>query len=248
MAEALIEADVRSLVDLLAEGAHDDTGQGLPTGVLAAAHRLVPADNVSFVEFDDRKRVTYVDQEYGRLTEDSDPGEEPFWLNYWDCMACSYPSHEGDERSVTMMSDFYTDRQFHSSGMYADYLGPLHFEREIMLCIRAPVGRTRRLLFFRGPGSDFNERDRLLLTLLRPHLDELYQRLEFRRRGAQNLTRRQRQLLELVAAGHTNAEIAKRLYISPPTVRKHLENIFERLGVGSRTAAAARAFPSGFVL
>jgi DNA-binding CsgD family transcriptional regulator len=248
MGEALLGADLRSLVDLLAEGAHDDTGQGLPTGVVTAAHRLVPADNVSFVEFDDRKRATYFDQEYGRLTEDSDPGEELFWLHYWDCMACSYPSHAGDERSVTMISDFYTDRQFHSSGMYADYFSPLRFEREIMLCIRAPAGRTRRLLFFRGPGSDFNERDRLLLTLLRPHLDELYQRLEFRRRGVQNLTRRQRQLLQLVAAGHTNAEIAKRLYISPPTVRKHLENIFERLGVGSRTAAAALAFPNGFVL
>jgi DNA-binding CsgD family transcriptional regulator len=248
MAEALHEADLRSLVDLLAEGAHDDTGQGLPTGVLAAAHRLVPADNVSFVEFDDRKRVTYLGQEYGRLTEDSDPGDEPFWLHYWDCMACSYPSRAGDERSITMISDFYTDRQFHSSGMYADFFAPLCFEREIMLCIRAPAGRTRRLLFFRGPGSNFNERDRLLLTLLRPHLDELYQRLEFRRRGIQDLTRRQRQLLQLVAEGHTNAEIAKCLYISTPTVRKHLENIFDRLGVGSRTAAAALAFPNGFVL
>jgi DNA-binding CsgD family transcriptional regulator len=246
--EALLEVDLRSLVALLAEGADDDTGQGLPTGVLAAAHRLVPSDNVSFVEFDDRKQVSYFGQAYGRMTEDSDPGEEPFWLHYWDCMACSYPSRSGDERSVTMISDFYTDRQFHSSGMYADYFSPLRFEHEIMLCIRAPAGRTRRLLFFRGPGSDFNERDRLLLTLLRPHLDELYRRLEFRRRGVKNLTRRQWQLLELVAAGHTNAEIAKRLYISPPTVRKHLENIFERLGVGTRTAAAALASPNGFVL
>jgi hypothetical protein len=33
-------------------------------------------------------------------------------------------------------------------------------------------GRTMRLFFFRGPGPDFSERDRALLTLLRPHLHQ----------------------------------------------------------------------------
>jgi DNA-binding NarL/FixJ family response regulator len=50
--------------------------------------------------------------------------------------------------------------------------------------------------------------------------------------------------MRLVAAGHTNAEIARRLYVTSNTVRKHLENIFERLHVGTRTAAVARAFPN----
>jgi DNA-binding CsgD family transcriptional regulator len=55
------------------------------------------------------------------------------------------------------------------------------------------------------------------------------------------VTERERQILALVAAGKTNAEIASVLSISPRTVQKHLEHIFQKLGVETRTAAAIRA-------
>ena len=58
------------------------------------------------------------------------------------------------------------------------------------------------------------------------------------------LTPRQKDLLRLVAAGHTNSQIARRLGISEGTVRTHLENIYENLNVSSRTAAVTRAFSS----
>jgi len=53
------------------------------------------------------------------------------------------------------------------------------------------------------------------------------------------LTARERQILELVSKGKTNAEIAETLWLSPGTVRRHLENVFAKLGVHTRTAAAA---------
>jgi DNA-binding CsgD family transcriptional regulator len=52
------------------------------------------------------------------------------------------------------------------------------------------------------------------------------------------LTDRQRELLALVAAGHSNARAALMLGLSVGTVKKHLEHIFDRLGVDSRLAAA----------
>ncbi len=53
------------------------------------------------------------------------------------------------------------------------------------------------------------------------------------------LTAREREVLELVAEGSSNAEIAERLCLSVGTVRKHLDNVYAKLGVHTRTAAAA---------
>lgn len=54
------------------------------------------------------------------------------------------------------------------------------------------------------------------------------------------LTRREAEVLSWVAHGRTNLEIAALLTMSPRTVQKHLERVFQKLGVESRTAAAAR--------
>ena len=94
------------------------------------------------------------------------------------------------------------------------------------------------------PRLDFSERDRAVLTLLRPHLHQAFVAAEQRRNPVPRLTPRQWELLRLLAAGHTNTQIARRLGISEGTVRTHLENIYERLQVSSRTAAVARAFPN----
>jgi DNA-binding NarL/FixJ family response regulator len=49
-------------------------------------------------------------------------------------------------------------------------------------------------------------------------------------------------VLRLVAEGRTNREIASALVISDHTVRRHLQNIFNKIGVSSRAAATAFAF------
>lgn len=56
---------------------------------------------------------------------------------------------------------------------------------------------------------------------------------------AEPLTRREHEIVMLVAEGLTNAQVAERLSISPGTVRRHLENVFTKLDVHTRTAAVA---------
>jgi DNA-binding NarL/FixJ family response regulator len=61
------------------------------------------------------------------------------------------------------------------------------------------------------------------------------------------LTAREVEVLRLVAAGRSNPQIAAELVLSEKTVARHLSNIFTKLGVGSRTAAAAFAFEQHLV-
>jgi DNA-binding NarL/FixJ family response regulator len=59
------------------------------------------------------------------------------------------------------------------------------------------------------------------------------------------LTDREREILELIAQHETNPEIAKRLYLSPKTVRNHVSNIFTKLQVADRAQAIIRAREAG---
>jgi DNA-binding NarL/FixJ family response regulator len=59
------------------------------------------------------------------------------------------------------------------------------------------------------------------------------------------LTEREREILDLVARGHSNAEITARLVLSPKTVRNHVSNIFGKLAVRDRAEAIVRAREAG---
>jgi len=65
--------------------------------------------------------------------------------------------------------------------------------------------------------------------------------------GAVGLTRREEEILRLVADGHTDREIAAALFISPATVRTHLANVYAKLDVRSRTSAIAAARRAGIL-
>jgi len=150
----------------------------------------------------------------------------------------SYPQRTGDYATVTRLSDFYTPRELAKTdiGAFLATAGTLH---EILLPLPPDGEQDRRVLLFRRPGADFTDRDVLLLTLLRPHIYALFQRQQRRGRGEPELTPRQLEILKLVAVGRTNAQIARALCVSEATVGKHLENIYTRLGVTNRMAAAS---------
>lgn len=107
-------------------------------------------------------------------------------------------------------------------------------------------------LEFARTGRNFTERDVLFVDAVRPaliayealrDLAETVRRVETVTDGggtADLLSAREHEVLDLVAGGASNAEIAQALWISPATVRKHLEHIYDKLGVGNRTAALAR--------
>ena len=54
-------------------------------------------------------------------------------------------------------------------------------------------------------------------------------------------------MLRLIAAGRSNVEIAQRLYITPATVKTHINNLFAKTGVRDRAQAVTYAFRHGIV-
>jgi DNA-binding CsgD family transcriptional regulator len=89
--------------------------------------------------------------------------------------------------------------------------------------------------------SAFSDRD--LAETLRPPLADLYRLsgMPAAPAGLARLTPREREVLEWVAAAKTNRDIAAIVGARPRTIEKHLERIYEKLGVENRTAAAMRA-------
>jgi DNA-binding CsgD family transcriptional regulator len=145
-------------------------------------------------------------------------------------------------------SDFLSSREFHRLELYQEVCRPLGIE-DMMRVWLSPSGEGRARLEFDRASRDFGERDRTVLELLVPHLRQFsrnamrLRRLRRQAGGASvRLTPRERQILGRVAEGRTNAEIAWHLGISAETVRKHLENAYDKLGVHTRTGAVAALF------
>ena len=90
----------------------------------------------------------------------------------------------------------------------------------------------------RGESLLFPDAVRRLATARPPSGDEL---------RASRLTEREGDVLRLMAAGMSNAEIASDLYLGIETVRTHVGNVLAKLGVRDRTQAVVRAYESGFV-
>ena len=133
------------------------------------------------------------------------------------------------------ISDSVPIERFRRSALYNDYYRRIRIDHAMALPVYVRDGllvsfvlnRTRR---------DFSDRERTLLDLLRPHIARVYQRIGFSKR----LTAREAEVLRWVAAGKSDAQIGAILGASPRTVQKHLQRVYEKLGVEGRTAAAMR--------
>jgi DNA-binding CsgD family transcriptional regulator len=298
---------------------------------------VIPADIVAYNELDLGRARTFVlvDPPDARF----DNVEEVLAQHMRDNpLVVHYERERGG--SPRTISDFITRRELHRRPLYAELFKGLEIEYQMVANL--PTSSLLIGIVFNRSHRDFNERERELLDLVRPHLARAYEhararallasleaaadedgrgllvlgrngRVEHATPGARavlealgaprggddglpppldawgdaepvasplvvalddrqirvrvlpgnrrtvlleeerpvsaeslssllGLSAREGEVLALVTAGRTNAEIGLRLGISQRTVVKHLEHVFAKLGVGTRTAAAAKAF------
>ena len=145
-----------------------------------------------------------------------------------------YHGYQGG-RTTQRISDSLPLERFRRSALYNDYYRRVRIDHAMALPVYVRDGLLVSFVLNRTR-SDFTDRERALFDLLRPHLARAFSRIQ----AGMGLTAREGEVLRWVAAGKSDAQIAAILRISARTVQKHLQNVYDKLGVESRTAAAMR--------
>ena len=137
--------------------------------------------------------------------------------------------HAAGDLTAYRLSDTTSMRRFRRAPLYGEFFGPAAIGHQLTLSVEATPRRLAGMWFNRAR-RDFSDDDLLVAELLRPRLQA--SEVAVRRAEARAaLTAREREVLDIVATGATNAAVADALVLSPATVKKHLENIYAKLGV-----------------
>jgi DNA-binding CsgD family transcriptional regulator len=244
-----------ALVDFLLEAVADESTAPFPADVLAGLRTVVRCEAVGYWEWSAQALLAF------SLAADEPELILPVWDVYpqvrrddplpgWAPRGSPLPHTEWFGRTLAI-SDFVSDREFRRRGLYAEVCKPLGV-RAVMKVYLPTGAATGASLVFDTTRARFAEADRLTLERLVPHLAQLRRNALARRTYPAliestaaarlrllRLTPRERVVLARAAAGETNAAIAAALFVSPGTVRKHLEHIYDKLEVRTRTLAAA---------
>lgn len=180
-----------------------------------------------------------------------------FDRHFHDHPLVRYHGHERGQQ-VRRISDSLAVPAFRKTALYADYYRRIGIDHALALPLHSGDGWLVSVVLNRQR-RDFSDREVALLDQVRRVLARLFRRarlLEQTRErwngqgsaaeppalaAALPLTWRQREVLRWVAAGKTDRDIADILAISHRTVHKHLQRVYSKLGVETRTAAVMRA-------
>ena len=137
------EADLCRLAAIVTADRADLPAQGLPLSLLSDLMDQIRCDFVQFQGFDSRRQGYWFIQGVPDEGDDEAPGgdvDRAHWRHYWDSAPCSSPRPQRRLRSVVKIADFYSARQWHSTGMYADVYRPQGLEYELQLCLPSRRG------------------------------------------------------------------------------------------------------------
>jgi DNA-binding CsgD family transcriptional regulator len=159
--------------------------------------------------------------------------------------------HGRNPAAVTRcISELVPESRFHRTPLYNDYYRVIRIDHVMAVPIHVDHRYLVSFVLNRSKRG-FSDRDRERLEIMRPHLGNLYRFSVAATRHwmppaalPDSLTPRERDVLRWVAAGKTDRDIGAILAISPRTVHKHLQHVYEKLGVETRTAAVMRAGPA----
>jgi DNA-binding CsgD family transcriptional regulator len=238
-------SDYRGILEFVHAAGEVDGTDPFPEQVLARLRELVPCDTVSYGDFDrDFNREGHVWRTGVRYSGEPRAAVTPAIVEAHARLANQYPYRpwSPEARRALRWSDLLSRREWHALDLYWEVCRALDGEYELELWLATPDGIAGGF-GFDNLKRDFSERDKLVLDTLQPHLVQLWRNAAARQRESRSLaalTPREREILLWVARGKSNREIAAVLYLAPGTIRKHLDNVYDKLGVSNRAGAVGR--------
>jgi DNA-binding CsgD family transcriptional regulator len=239
--ERLLEEDVRAFADLAHEAswvARTEPRRLVPW-TLSAVSTLVPNDSVLLIE-GPAKGITRVESDNPKIAAllNSSEGREA-----WERLVDELPLRRQRllrpfEFRALRRSDFLSQTEFRRLESYHTFFRPFGLAYVASVRYRGPRAFFD-LATLRG-SVDFAPRDLLLLDLFGAVLGAAARDPAPpppRPLAELGLTAREAEVLERVARGRSNSEIAADLDIAAGTVKKHLDNVFAKLGVSNRIQA-----------
>jgi DNA-binding CsgD family transcriptional regulator len=251
------QVDKRALGDgLLLDLVGDICGlldiEELRHGLLDALHRVLPSDYISLND------VGPSPEEVVTIMQPAVPDIYAAWTR----LAHQNPLLRRHQRTrdgrAYRFSDVISRAELHELALYREVYAPLGVEHQLAFTLPADTDRVLAIALSRGD-RDYSDAARDFANRARPFLIQAYlNAIAYSSRpGGQSqdrlgpametllaagLTRREAEVLQLLAMGRSNQHIAAALGISYRTVGKHLEHGFRKLGVRDRSTAARRAW------
>jgi DNA-binding CsgD family transcriptional regulator len=242
--------DLEAVLSLLEETQTVEGPVPFTREVLDRLKGVVGCTYATYSETDQAARTVH---RYVTCSADSDGIPDSPASDWWDCprtvQLLRYRTADGGP--LIVLANAFSRRQRTSAqfnGNFRDYgaVDELHLDLD--------PSRRWFVSLNLADEHDFGPREKRMMQLLRPHLAGLYrsallrrqlhaQTAAFDRDAVSELTPRERDVMACVAKGLSNTQIAKALVIEVSTVRKHLEHVYEKLGVRNRTAALAELRP-----
>ena len=145
--------------------------------------------------------------------------------------------------TVLLTSDFVTRRAWESDELFGPGWKSLPYQDDLGSNMALSNGGVMSVAVMRQRPT-FRKEDREIFSLFLPHLETLLSPAptpDASSLAGLGLTRREQEVLFWVSEGKRNSEIAEILGISVGTVKRHLENLYEKLSVENRHGAARRA-------
>jgi DNA-binding CsgD family transcriptional regulator len=152
--------------------------------------------------------------------------------------------------SPARISDVMAWEQFRTTRLYLDVLAPAGGDHGLAVML-TPTITEREWVWFMASRADrdFTDAELALCVRLQPALVALYATLSLPHGASESvvLTRRELYVLRYLAGGLTAEAMARRLSISRATVRKHLQNLYAKLGTSDRLGAVIRGRDLGLL-